>query len=138
MRVENLLLADAAQESGGKLSMLGAGWSAIYAPGPAPVVHRHLALAGTISIEWNEANEEIPFEIVLENEDGVAVLPEPVSGTVIAGRPPFAPKGQPFTLPLVVPFDDLRFEHFGIYCFRFLSNGEEKKRVSFQVAQLPQ
>lgn len=137
MRVENLLLADAAQESGGKLSMLGAGWNAIYSPGPTPVMHRHLALAGTISIDWNEANEEIPFEIVLEDEDGVAIFPEPLSGTVIAGRPPFAPKGQPFTLPLVIQFDDLQFDRFGIYCFRFLSGGEEKKRVSFQVAQLP-
>lgn len=138
MQVENLLLADAAQESGGKLSMLGAGWSAIYAPGDAPVKHRHLALAGTITIAWNEANEEIPFEIHLEDEDGKPVLPEPLLGSVIAGRPPLAPKGQPFTLPLVINFDDLQFDRFGIYCFRVVSEGEEKKRVTFQVTQLPQ
>ncbi len=137
MQVDNLLLADAAQLSDGKLNMLGAGWNAIYSPNPPPIVHRHLALAGTILIDWNEANEEIPFEVLLENEDGLPVLSEPIRGSVIAGRPPHAPVGQPFMLPLVIDFENLEFERAGVYCFRFMSNGEEKKRVSFQVAISP-
>ena len=66
-----LLLADSAQEVGGKLYILGGGWSNI-APG-AP-----FAIAGKIEVPWNLGAEEHEFRLELLDIDGHPVMVEVV------------------------------------------------------------
>lgn len=98
-----MLLADAAQEVNGKLSILGRGWS--QPAGPAPT-----AIAIKIDVPWTEANHPHPFWLTLSDEDGQAVRigpilggepemvseegqPVEVQGQFVVGRPPDAVAG---------------------------------------------
>lgn len=89
MRV-TMLLADAAQAIGGKLYILGGGWS-ITGPGPAA-----MAIALKIEVDWNEANRKHKLRLALLTEDEQSVrVPGPagdqaveVGGEFEVGRPP--------------------------------------------------
>ena len=89
----NLLLADSAQVVGGKLYLLGGGWSAI-GPDPTP-----FAFAMLIEVPWNEANQRFRFKLELLSEDGQPVaMPTPqgeqplvLDGAFEVGRPPQLP-----------------------------------------------
>ncbi|CAN5591747.1 hypothetical protein BH23CHL5_BH23CHL5_28220 [soil metagenome] len=128
-----MLLADAAQDDSGKLSLLGAGWNTIWVRPGQPLRHRHLALAGTLEFDWGETNQKIDFSIDLIDEDSKSILPSPVTGHANMGRPVTAPAGQPLVMPLVINFDDLEFPRVGTYCFTFSAEDTELKRVMFHV-----
>ncbi len=63
-----LILADAAQAVGGKVSMLGAGWSVTGTP-TAPQ-----AVVGLIKVPWDRANEQLPLRLRLIDADGREVV----------------------------------------------------------------
>ncbi len=135
MRITSVLLADAAQESGGKLYIIGGGWNIItasHAPPPA-ISQRAIALVVLLSIGWTEANEPIDFEINLVDADERPVIPEPLRGQLTIGRPPQIPKGTDQVMPFVVNFNDLTFEHLGTYAFTFRAGDEELGRVAFHI-----
>lgn len=84
-----LLLCDAAQaDPFGKLHALGIGWSITSSP-TAPA-----AVAVLLKIPWDRANEPLPFELTLVDEDGAHVAvgdvhPFGMLGQHIeVGRPP--------------------------------------------------
>ncbi len=60
-----MMLADAAQEVGGKLFILGGGWSIITGPIVPP-----MAIALKVDVPWNEANQKHQWELVLTDADG--------------------------------------------------------------------
>jgi len=66
MRV-TIMLADAAQESGGKLYILGGGWS-VTGPAVPPS-----ALALKIDVPWDQANRPHHWRLELVSEDGEPV-----------------------------------------------------------------
>lgn len=70
-----LLLADAAQAVGGKLFILGGGWSNIMAPAP-------FAIAVKVEVPWNLATETHEFRLELVDEDGRAVAAETIDGSM--------------------------------------------------------
>src|SRR5438105_4643774 len=85
-----MLLADAAQAVGGKLYVLGGGWSITTAPtGPS-------AIAVKLDIPWDEANRRHTLKFSLLDEDGrPVVVPTPIGdrpleieGQFEVGRPP--------------------------------------------------
>ena len=94
-----LILADAAQAVGGKVSMLGAGWSVTGTP-TAPQ-----AVVGLIKVPWDRANEQLPMHLQLVDADGRPVLlPGPdgsldqlvqFHATIEVGRPPGLTPGTP-------------------------------------------
>ncbi len=97
MRASLILCDSSAQDmGGGKVHMLGAGWSMI---GPEPAPH---AVVAFIKVGWTEANE--PHKLVLRLTDGdgnVVSLPGPTSavpmefsGSLEVGRPPGVPQGS--------------------------------------------
>jgi len=103
-----MLLCDAAQETGGKLYILGGGWTALLQP-DAPAT---MALAIILHIEWNEANRRHPVEIELQTDDGE--LFEPLEGqplrvatSVEVGRPPGIKPGTEINAPLASSFNGL-------------------------------
>jgi len=88
-----MLLADYAQEAGGKLNILGGGWSVR----PVEPLAR-MAIALKLSFEWHEANAPVPFVLRLVTQDGQPVndpagTPINIEGVVEAGRPPGLPPG---------------------------------------------
>jgi len=82
------MLADAAQESGGKLYILGGGWS-VTGPEIPPS-----ALALKIDVPWDQANRRHTWTLNLVSEDGVPVEIEGqlvrIEGEFEVGRPPGA------------------------------------------------
>jgi hypothetical protein len=122
-----MMLADAAQEVGGKLYILGGGWS-ITGPDPVP-----MAVALKLEVPWDRTN--MPHSLVLEllDEDGNAVLvpgpeedqvPLQVTGDFEAGRPPGVKPGTPIDSALAVNFGPLPLEPGRRYQWRLSINGE--------------
>ena len=111
-----LLLCDYAQEVGGKLYILGGGWS-IYRGSPVT-----MGLAVKIAVPWDEANIPHDFAARLVTEDGGdPVLPkaeggaEPMrlefQGRFETGRPPGLPPGSELDAPFVVNIAGRSEEH---------------------------
>jgi hypothetical protein len=132
-----LLLCDYAQEVGGKLYILGGGWS-IYRGSPVT-----MGLAVKIAVPWDEANIPHDFAARLVTEDGGdPVLPkaeggaEPMrlefQGRFETGRPPGLPPGSELDAPFVVNIAGLPLP-VGRYEWQVVIDGEPLDRVSFSV-----
>ncbi len=128
MRVD-IILADAAQSSDGKVSLLGGGWS-ICGPGPMP-----MAVVIFIEVPWDQTNEPFEFALELFDADGQAVmLPGAegmelirVEGQLEAGRPPGLLHGTPVVLPpQSIQFGPMPLDP-GRYVWRFSIDGETKE-----------
>jgi hypothetical protein len=100
MKIDFVVLADAAQAVGGKLFILGGGWSIFRAASfPAPV---QIALAINVSFTSTEIGIRFPVNIVIADEAGVPIIPE-IKGQVETGQvTPDMPKGIGGKLPLAV------------------------------------
>ena len=99
-----MLLADAAQAVGGKLYVLGGGWSVI-GPGRAT-----MAIAMKIDVPWDRTNVRHQWTLDLLDQDGHPVaVPAPegqrnvqITGSFEVGRPAGAAQGSPIDLPLAI------------------------------------
>ncbi len=106
-----LLLADAAQVVGGKLSLLGAGWN-VAGPGGSPIP---MAVGIVVRVPWNETNQRHKFLAALLTEDGQPTFNdrgEPIraEGEFEVGRPPGTKAGAsfntPFAFQLTIPLQE--------------------------------
>ncbi len=122
-----MMLADAAQEVGGKLYILGGGWS-ITGPDPVP-----MAIALKLEVPWDRTNEQHSLLLELLDEDGEPVLvpgpeseevPLQVTGEFEAGRPPGIKPGTPIDSALAVNFGPLPLEGGRRYQWRLSIDGE--------------
>jgi hypothetical protein len=99
-----MLLCDAAQEVGGKLYVLGGGWSVQRQPN----VPTNMALAIKIAVPWDQTNRPISLRAVLMTEDGEEVDggegPIFAEGQATVGRPPDVKPGTPIDLPVALTF----------------------------------
>lgn len=103
-----MLLCDYAEELGGKLYVMGGGWSRNYTPNQPS----NMSLAIKLLVPWNEANRpyDLTVRLVDENHDTV---PGPdgneigLIGKVEVGRPPGLKPGSNLDLALAVRFDGL-------------------------------
>ena len=127
-----LLLCDAAESIGGKLYILGGGWSQIYTPN-APT---NMALAVKLSIPWDQANEPIKIMASLVTEDGnpvdLGMGPLSAGGDIEVGRPPGLKRGTPLDAPLVLNFTGIALTPGG-YVWQLEIDGEVKARAPFRV-----
>ena len=101
-----MLLADAAQQVGGKLYILGGGWSTTGSP-TAP-----MAVAIKIEVPWDRTNVSHDWRLALVDADGRPVQTSDdraveVSGQLEVGRPAGLPDGTPLDAPLGVPFGSM-------------------------------
>lgn len=130
-----LLLADAAQAVGGKLYILGGGWS-ITGPDPTPS-----AIAIKIEVPWDQANRKHALQLVLVDEDGQpAMVPTPsgdrpveVGGEFEVGRPPGLKAGTPLDVTLAINIGSLTLRPSTRYAWRLSIDGqtEDEWRVGF-------
>lgn len=130
-----MLVADAAQSVGGKLYILGGGWS-ITGPEPAP-----MAIAIKIEVPWNESNTRHQLLLALFDEDEQRVMiPTPtgdqpceINTTFEVGRPAGLQPGTPLDVPLAINLGPLPLSPGSRYVWRCFINGhtEDTWQVSF-------
>lgn len=128
-----MLLCDAAESIGGKLYILGGGWSQVQ---PPPGVPLNMALAIKLSIPWDQTNRPIGVRAVLLNEDGQPVAfpggPLAAEGEFEIGRPPGWKPGTPLDAPFVMNFAGVDLGPGG-YVWEFEVDGAVKARAPFRV-----
>jgi hypothetical protein len=127
-----MLLCDAAQESQGKLHILGAGWSHLHAPSP-------MALAIKLTVPWDQTNQPFGVRAKLVTNDGEPVDPSggeagpvEVTGEFEVGRPPGIKPGSSINLPFAWSFSPLALEPGG-YVWELEVNGSVLAREAFTV-----
>jgi len=139
----SLVLCDSAVQDlgGGKVHMLGAGWSVI---GPDPSPH---AVVAFIKVGWTEANE--PHKLVLRLTDGdgntvavpgpMSALPLEFSGNLEVGRPAGVPQGSEIDATFAMSLGPLPLASGQRYRWILEVNSEELASEGFYVrARLPQ
>jgi hypothetical protein len=130
-----MLLCDAAQQMGGKLYILGGGWSVIFAPQPISC-----ALAIKLAVPWDQANHRLSMRASLLDDDGnpVDVGQGPVfaAGNLEVGRPPGMKPGTPIDAPFALSFIGLPLPPGG-YVFELEIDGTVEARTPFRVMDAP-
>jgi hypothetical protein len=133
-----MLLADFAQVSDGKLTVVGGGWSMT---GPEPVP---FGIAILIRVPWDQANRLHTLRLELLDADGHPILMETDDGEAPViffddlefevGRPAGLKPGTPLDFPLAVNSGPLPLEP-GLYEWRLSIDGEidEDWRLPFTV-----
>jgi hypothetical protein len=115
--VVNLMLCDAAQVTGGRLSLLGGGLSTI---GPKP---QPMAMAIHVGVPWDRANIRHTWRLELVDEDGqptlIADRPLVAQGHFEAGRPAGARPGSPLSMALAINLAPVPFPPGSAFQFRF-------------------
>lgn len=135
-----MLLADAAQEVGGKLYILGGGWS-IKAAVPTP-----MAIALKIGIPWTETNKRHDLRLQLLGEDGqepevIGPDGQPTTAEIVVaaqfevGRPPGLPPGTELDAPLAVSVGSIPLRPGRGYVWRLEIDGasQEHWQLPFRV-----
>jgi hypothetical protein len=120
-----MLLADSAQVQGGKLYLLGGGWSVA---GPEPIP---MALAIKIDVPWDQANQQHKWAIALQTADGQPVIgqtpegerPIIIDGQFEVGRPPGLVPGTPIDLPMAINLGPLPIAPGSRYVWRLEIDG---------------
>ena len=134
MKIETLLLADAAQAVGGKLYVLGGGWNITNAQAPS-------AIALIFEIPWSETNRRHGFALQLVDADGHGVAigadrthPFEFRSEFEIGRPPGSTPGVSFNVPFALNLGPLGLAE-GRYEWRCTLNGQSRLdwRLPFEV-----
>jgi uncharacterized protein DUF6941 len=123
-----MMLADYAQVSEGKLTIVGGGWSVT---GPMPVP---FAIAILFEVPWDRANIKHRFRLDLVDSDGHVVFvptedgeePFTIEGEFEAGRPPGLKPGTPLDVPIAINLPGPPFPPGGRYEWRLSVNGESQ------------
>ena len=140
MRAALVLCDYAAQDLvGGKVHLMGAGWSVI-GPGPAP----H-AVVAFIKVGWDEANKPYDLSLRLLNSDGQTVtVPGPTGeqpvnfpGTLEVPRPAGIPHGSEIDATLPVKVGALPLVPGQRYRWQLDVGGEPVASEPFLVRQMP-
>ena len=134
-----VFLADSAEVREALLFLLGGAWTEV---GPAP---QPFAIAGLIEVDWDEANERHRIEFAIDDEDGNPLLVPSATGnqpfriqhTFEVGRPPGAPRGTTFHVPVALPIPPIPWTPGHRYVVIVRINGNEHDRVRFSVRPLP-
>jgi hypothetical protein len=134
-----LMLCDSVESVGGKLYILGGGWSSITAAN-LPALHPRLAIAAMIRVPWTETNKVHTFKVTMEGEDGesIAFGPDESGETSLTaqfnlGRPPTIQEGDSQNVPFAINVDRQVFRAPGTYNLVVAVNDKEKARLPFRV-----
>lgn len=131
MQVDFMITADAAEVAGGKLYVMGGGWTRIFAK-KVPFVHP-VAVAVGFLVPWNETNEKHSFELAIVSEDGNPLLP-PMRGELEVGRPPGIKKGA-VQRGMITVNAGVQFPKLGRYEIRVSADGTLEKTTEFEVVE---
>lgn len=129
-----MLLCDSAESVGGKLYILGGGWTQLTLGNPpAPCT---MALAIQLVIPWDQANQRMTVQASLVTEDGQAVNfgegPVVAGGEIEVGRPPGLRHGTPLDSSLAMNFNGLPLQAGG-FVWELRVNDDVIARTPFRV-----
>lgn len=131
-----LVLCDAAQEAGGKLFVMGGGWTHA-AAADRPL---NLALGLVVAVPWDRTNERHTIHAALLTDDA-----EPVSvGDITVesrveielGRPPGLKRGTTLNAVIAMQFNGLVLPEGG-YVWEVRIGPDEKARAPFWIVAPP-
>lgn len=129
-----MLLCDAAEETNGKLYILGGGWTHLLKAN----IPTNMALAIVVHVPWDEAGKQHKLEVSLLKEDGEPVLlngnPIKVEGAFEVGRPTGVKPGRELVAPVAIQFSGLVLAP-GEYTWELLVNGEPGATSPFAVPE---
>ena len=130
-----MMLADSAQVAGGKLYILGGGWS-ITGPLPCPS-----AIAVIVSVPWNETNRKHRVKVELVDADYRPVLlptsdgsaPLVISGDFEVGRPPGILPGSTIEVPFAFNIGAIPLQPDKRYVWKLMidDKGDDNWQVVF-------
>jgi hypothetical protein len=127
-----MLLCDAAEETNGKLYILGAGWTHVLKP-DVPI---NIALAIVLHVPWEQAGQRHQLEISLLKEDGQPALlddnPVKVQGSIEVRQPTGVKPGSELDAVTAITFAGISLPAGG-YVWQLLVDGELSARRSFWV-----
>jgi hypothetical protein len=130
-----MLLCDAAEETNGKLYILGGGWTHLLKPN----LPTNMALAIVVHVPWDEAGKQHKLEVSLLKEGGEPVLlggnPVKVEGAFEVGRAAGVKPGSELAAPIALQFSGLALPP-GEYTWELLVNGEPGATAVFGVPEL--
>jgi hypothetical protein len=134
MNVEWLILADAAEVTGGKLYLLGGGWDTLTINSAFPVV-QPMAVAFAIEVPWNETNQKQRVQFEIADQDMNASLAQ---GEVEfeVGRPPGRPIGQAQRVQFAFKIA-IELPHGGVYTVAVRGAALDERRITFNVVPSP-
>jgi len=137
----SLILCDYAAQDipGGKLHLIGAGWS-VTAPLPG-----QRAVAVFIKVGWTEANQPHKFSVRLVDADGQLVTaeapagPQPIefTGDLEVGRPAGIPEGSEIDAQFGINLTQLPLVPGQRYTWKLEIDGDHVAAESFYVARPP-
>jgi hypothetical protein len=120
----SIMLADSAQEVGGKFYLLGGGWS-MTGPDPMP-----FAIVVDVKVPWDVAHRRHTFTLELLDQDGNAVIlpdtqePLRLDGTFETLRRPGLKEGTPIDWKLAVNLPPQPIPPGGRYEWRLSIDGQ--------------
>ena len=134
--VDFLIVADGAQAVGGKLYVLGGGWSNLWFqefPGRPPP----FALAVGLRVPWNRTNQKFAFALELKDADGQRVGDQPaVVGEFEHGRPAGLTPGSDQRVVLAFPIQTM-FTKPGRYRFEVVVDDQVIGDTAIEVRLAP-
>jgi hypothetical protein len=135
LEIDLMLLADGAHSVGGKIYILGGGWTHLWfreLPGrPAP-----FALAIGLKVPWNLTNRRFNFRLELVDADGNNIE-ESAMGEFEQGRPPGLRPGTSQRMLVAVPVAP-EIPSPGRFVFHAIVDGQRLASTEFEVVLQPQ
>jgi len=132
MKIDFAFLADAAEESKGKLYVVGGAIDTIWTQS-VPAVHPRISLALRLLISPGELGRSHQLEISLMDGDGKRVAA--VKGQFEPDKNQNLSAGWEQGMLLVLNVPNLQFQKFGDYQFDIMCNNSSLKTVPLRVAQ---
>lgn len=135
IRVETVILAQAASVENGKLYLMG-GAIDCFPTHDVPTIIPTLGVGIVVNVSWVDSNT--PYEVGCDivNEDGASVLDQ-AAGQIrvrcVTGRPPTAVPGQELRKALAFNFVGVQYQSFGTYALIVHLDGKECTRTAFHL-----
>lgn len=131
--VDFMILADGAQAVGGKLYMLGGGWTHVFVPQfPGPPI-APFAIALGLTVPYHLTNRRFSFALELTDADGMRVG-DLLAGELEQGRPPGLRAGT--SQPILIAVNARpEFPQAGRYTFNASIDGQPMKSIAFEAVE---
>jgi hypothetical protein len=135
--LDYLMVADGAQAVGGKLYILGGGWTHLFLPAFPGRAPHPFAVAVGITIPWNKTNTKFRFALELHDADGNLLDEEATPRAEFEqGRPPGLRPGTPQRIVFAVPIF-AEFPEPGRYSFHVMLDEREIGSTAIEVIPAP-
>lgn len=134
LSIDFMMLADGAQAVGGKLYVLGGGWTHLLVPEFPGPPHAPFAIAIGMIVPWHLTNRKFRLAIELADADGNRI-DEVMSGEFEQGRPPGLRAGTEQRVLIAIQGQP-HLPSPGRYVFNALIDGQPLDRTSFEAVAL--